>query len=77
MSATQTAAVVAYIRSRPGASSLEITLATGAVNVTGRVSDARAEGVVIECRTRWDKRKGYWLVVPKPVTAGEQTEAFA
>ena len=44
------------------ATSLEITLATSLVNVTGRVSDARAAGKVVECRKRSDGRKGYWLV---------------
>lgn len=63
---TQTDRVVAFIRQHPGATSLEITLATGAVNVTGRVSDARAEGHVIECKRRADKHQGYTLV-EKPV----------
>jgi hypothetical protein len=59
---TQTQTLLRYLRSNPGATSLEITLATNLVNVTGRVSDARAAGYTIDCRTRTDKRKGYWLV---------------
>lgn len=59
---TQTERLIRYVRANPGATSLEITLATSLVNVTGRVSDARAAGFVVECRTRTDKRKGYWLV---------------
>jgi hypothetical protein len=59
---TQTQTLLRYLRSNPGATSLEITLATSLVNVTGRVSDARAAGYTIDCRTRTDKRKGYWLV---------------
>jgi hypothetical protein len=59
---TQTQRLLRYLRANPGATSLEITLATSLVNVTGRVSDARAAGYTVECRTRTDKRKGYWLV---------------
>ena len=59
---TQTQTLIAFLRNHPGATSLEITLATSLVNVTGRVSDARAAGYVIECRKRTDSRKGYWIV---------------
>jgi len=59
---TQTDTLIRFLRGNPGATSLEITLATSLVNVTGRVSDARAAGYTVECRTRTDKRKGYWLV---------------
>ena len=59
---TQTERLIRHLRANPGATSLEITLATGCVNVTGRVSDARSEGYVIECRKRTDKRQGYWIV---------------
>ena len=51
---TQTDRLIRYLREHPGASSLEITMALALVNVTGRVSDARAEGFVIECRKRTD-----------------------
>lgn len=68
----QTDRVIAFIRSHPEATSLEITLATGAVNVTGRVSDARAAGVDIVCERRSDGRQGYRIVDPEPV----QTELF-
>ena len=62
---TQTDKLVRYLRDHPGATSLEITLAIDCVNVTGRVSDARAEGFVIECKRRVaDHRQGYWLVQP-------------
>jgi hypothetical protein len=46
---TQTARLIAYLRSHPGATSLQITHALALVNVTGRVSDARAQGIDIEC----------------------------
>ena len=59
---TQTQTLIAFHRNNPGATSLEITLATSLVNVTGRVSDARAAGYVIDCRKRTDGRKGYWIV---------------
>lgn len=63
---TQTRRLIDYLREHPGATSLEITLATHLVNVTGRVSDARVigkdKGFDIECRKRSDKLQGYWLV---------------
>lgn len=51
-----------YLRDRPGASSLEITLDLAIVNVTGRISDLRAKGVEVECYRRKDGRDGYRLV---------------
>jgi len=51
-----------YLRANPGASSLEITVALGIVNVTGRVSDLRAEGIAVRCAKRRDGRDGYTLV---------------
>jgi hypothetical protein len=57
---TQVERLVAYLREHQGASSLEITLAIGCVNVTGRVSDARAAGHVIECK-RVASVHRYWL----------------
>ena len=59
---TQTQTLIRSLRLHPGATSLEITLATSLVNVTGRVSDARVMGYTIECRKRSDSRKGYWIV---------------
>lgn len=59
---TQTQRLIAFLRQNPGSTSLEITLATSLVNVTGRVSDARAAGFVVDCRKRTDGRKGYWIV---------------
>lgn len=58
----QPARLLRYLREHPGASSLEVTIACGIVNVTGRVSDLRAAGHVVDCRRReWDGRDGYWL----------------
>jgi hypothetical protein len=59
---TQTDTLIRFLRANPGATSLEITLATSLVNVTGRVSDARAAGFIVDCRKRTDGRKGYWIV---------------
>ena len=59
---TQTQRLVAFLRSHPQATSLEITLACGIVNTTGRISDARAAGFVIECERRSDGRQGYRLI---------------
>lgn len=60
-----------WLRDHPGASSLEITGALYVVNVTGRVSDLRAAGYVIECRRDGKGVQRYAVVEPKPVTSGE------
>jgi hypothetical protein len=59
---SQTERLVRWLRANPGSTSLEITMALGLVNVTGRVSDARSAGFVIDCRRRTDKRQAYYLV---------------
>ena len=59
---TQTFRLYGFLREHPGASSLEITLALGIVNVTGRVSDLRAEGIEVVYAKRRDGRDGYSLV---------------
>lgn len=50
---TQAARLLAYLhapgRHPAGPSSLEITLDLGIVNVTGRISDLRAQGIDIVC----------------------------
>lgn len=61
---SQTERLVRFLRNNPGATSLEITMACGIVNVTGRVSDARAEGHAIECRRGKDRRFHYWIAEP-------------
>ena len=43
---SQTERLLAFLRENPGSSSLEVTLALGIVNVTGRFSDLRAGFVV-------------------------------
>ena len=47
---TQTDRLIRYLRAHPGASSLDIIRDLSIVNTTGRISDARDRGVVIECR---------------------------
>lgn len=59
---TQTDRLIAFLRTHPEATSLEVTLACNIVNVTGRVSDARSVGWVIECARRFDGKLGYTLV---------------
>jgi hypothetical protein len=59
---TQVDRLIRYLREHDGSSSLEITLATSIVNVTGRVSDARRAGHRIDCRKGPDKRDRYHLV---------------
>lgn len=61
---TQPARLLAYLRSHPGATSLEITLALAIPNVTGRVSDLRAAGHVVACERRFDGNLGYRIVEP-------------
>lgn len=72
MKRTQVDKLLAFIANNPGASSLDITLATRIVNVTGRVSDARLRGHNIACRPRDDGQPGYWIVPARVVTKGEQ-----
>lgn len=62
MKPTQTDRLIAYLRANPGSSSLEITRALDIVNVTGRISDARAQGYVIECRKGPDGRDRYTVI---------------
>lgn len=47
---TQAARLLIYLSLNPGASSLEITRDLLIVNVTGRLSDLRAAGNVIEAK---------------------------
>lgn len=58
---TQTERILASLTEHPGASSLELTAALRVVNVTGRISDLRAQGHYIV-----DRREGgvhrYYLI---------------
>ena len=47
---TQTERLSAYLRTHPGATSLDVTIHLWIVNVTGRVSDLRKRGVDVQCR---------------------------
>jgi hypothetical protein len=67
MKGTQTDRLIAYVRANPGASSLEITVACRIVNVTGRVSDARASGIDIRATRDGDGIFRYRVVEPEPV----------
>ena len=68
---TQSERLLRWLRANPGASSLEMTLALNIVNTTGRISDLRAAGYVIDCRKRPDGYDGYFVREAVPVTRGE------
>ena len=65
MKPTQPARLLEYLRDHPGASSLEVTLGTNIVNVTGRVSDLRAAGYCVLC-IRDRKGVARYRVVERP-----------
>lgn len=68
-----------WLRANPDSSSLEITQALSVVNVTGRVSDLRAAGYIVECRKGPDRRDRYRVVDQEPRPAplqGTQLGAF-
>lgn len=69
---TQTERLLRYLRTNPGASSLEIVRDCLIVNTTGRISDLRAAGYVIDCRKGNDGRDRYYVRVAEPVTTGTQ-----
>jgi hypothetical protein len=61
---SQTDRLVQFLRANPGVSSLELTVALRLVNVTGRVSDARTEGYVIDVVRGSDRVFRYYLREP-------------
>jgi hypothetical protein len=65
-----------WLRANPDSSSLEITSALSIPNVTGRVSDLRAAGYIVECRRRPDGVDAYRVVEPRVVTGGTQEAMF-
>ncbi len=71
---TQSERLLVWLRQNPGASSLDITLALRIVNTTGRISDLRASGVVIDCVEDKSHVARYYVREqrPAPVTAGDQ-----
>ena len=66
---TQTQRLVRYLREHPGATSMDLMRALNVVNTTGRISDARKEGHVIEC-VREDGRFRFYLREPFDDTLG-------
>lgn len=56
---TQTDRLIAYLRTHPQASGLEIIAALHLPKYTSRISDARAQGVQIDCIRRSDGYRGY------------------
>lgn len=67
---SQAARLLAWLRANPGSSSIEVTMALRIVNVTGRISDLRARGVVVECRSVEGVDR-YFIREPRPVDRGE------
>lgn len=59
---TQADRLLRWIRANPGTSSLEITVALGIVNTTGRISDLRAAGHVIDAKRDRDGVFRYSIV---------------
>lgn len=57
--------LLAFLRTYPRSSSLEITYALHLVNVTGRISDLRARGIRIDCLKGKDGVDRY-VVIEKP-----------
>lgn len=51
---TQTDQLIRFLRAHPGATSLDVTLNLGIVNVTGRISDMRQRGYIVDCEVRED-----------------------
>lgn len=68
--------VLRYLRDHPGSSSLEITRDLFIVNVTGRISDLRAHGYVIDCRKDGHRVDRYFVREPRPVDRGETVGMF-
>ena len=60
---SQTERLVRFLQENQGATILDITrgLDPFVANPRARISDARKEGVVIECRKREDGRNGFWV----------------
>jgi hypothetical protein len=74
---TQVDRLVAYLRTHPGASGMELIAALALPKYTSRISDARAAGVNIECFRRGDGRKGYRIVEARPAPlAGTQVPVW-
>lgn len=63
---TQVERLVRFLRSHPGASGMEIITALALPKYTSRISDARDQGIDIECFRRGDGVNGY-RVVERPV----------
>lgn len=59
---TQVDRLVRYLRAHPGVTGLELVRELAMPKYTSRISDARKEGHVIDCRKGADKRDRYYLV---------------
>lgn len=75
----QAARLLRWLREHPGSTSLEITQALSIVNVTGRVSDLRKAGYLVDCRKAPVSRLDCYYVReprPEPVTGEQQALAL-
>lgn len=70
MKPSQPARLLEWLRHNDGASSLEITWSLRIANVTGRISDLRAAGHVIDCRKDEFGVSRYYLVENRDLTLG-------
>ncbi len=68
---TQRDRILAYIRSHPGCTTMELQLNVHPFisNPRARISDLRAEGIPVVCAKRKDGRDGYTLA-PGDMTLG-------
>ena len=64
---TQVERLYRFIKANPGVSSLEITQVLSIVNVTGRISDLRAEGVEVAVDRDRDGTFRYRVREPGPL----------
>ena len=70
-SRTDTERLVQFLRDHPGSSVMEVRMSLWISNVTGRMSDARAQGITF---AKWRDDHGvyrYSIVVPRTVTTGD------
>lgn len=54
---TQTTRLLQYLRDNPGCSSLDIIRDLSILNTTGRISDIRALGYIVDA---WRSKSGVW-----------------
>jgi hypothetical protein len=71
MSKSDTERVIKFFREHPGSSVQEVRFGLFISNVTGRMSDARAQGIEF---VKWRDDKGVFRYRIAEVTTGEQSD---